>query len=143
MPMVPPFVDVVAARTRSLFSLVIRMWVACVLLSLSAFAAPPSAEVDAKIVGRWHVSPPGLERVYEISTGRNVKIVGGDVKEKFCHLQPQEDGSYRMSVDVKSLAKIVYVAANDQLQIEFYKTKKDLDLGIALWKSAGIRLEQK
>lgn len=31
---------------------------------------------------------------------------------------------YHMNVDVKSLVKIVYVATNDRLQIEFYKTKR-------------------
>lgn len=141
--MVSPSADVVRVRMFSPFLRMACVLVAIVLVPVSLLAAPPSSDVDAKIVGQWRVSAPGLERVYEITTGRNVKIIGGTAKDKFCHLQPADDGSYRMTVDIKSLEKIVYNPSSDELQVEFYKTKRDFDLGIVQWKSAGTRVSQK
>lgn len=106
-------------------------------------AAAPTAADDAKIVGRWHVSPPGMERIYEISAGRNVKIMGGTMKEKFGHLTPQNEGYYTVNLEGGAVQKIVFSAATDQLAIEYYDSKKNLELGLARWKSAGTRVPAK
>ncbi|WP_042724355.1 hypothetical protein [Chthoniobacter flavus] len=117
--------------------------VAFVLFTLPAFAAKPAPEDDAKVVGNWQVSGPGFNRVYEISPGHTVRILGGTRKEKDSHMQPADDGSYRMIVKGTAMEKIVYLPATDQLHIEYYNSKQDLDLGNAVWKSTGNRVAQK
>jgi hypothetical protein len=121
----------------------VRAMTVVLLMVVSAFAAPPTLDDDAKIAGNWRVSPPNLERVYEISAGRSVKITGGKLKDKFARLTPQEDGSYLMNLEANSVQKIVFDAASDQLLIEHYNTRKDLALGLAAWKRPGIRMPAK
>ena len=103
-----------------------------------AFAAAPTAEDDAKIVGTWHVKGPGFDRLYEISAGRNIKIEGAGYKAKRGHLLPQQDGAYLVKLDNDEL-RIVFDAANDQLQVECF-AEKNLRLGLpSMWKTTGTR----
>lgn len=109
-------------------------------MAVSVFAAPPTAEDDAKIVGTWKVSPPGLERVYEISAGRNLKIVGGTVKDKTGRLTPRNDGAYTVNLEGGAIERVSYVRADDQLVIEYFDNRKSMDLGLIKWKSPAIRM---
>jgi len=113
------------------------------VVTFSASAARPTPEDDAKVVGKWQISGPGFNRVYEISPGHTVRILGGAQKEKDSHMQPEDDGSYRMIVKGTAMEKIVYLAATDELRVEYYHSKQDLDLGNAVWKSTGARVAQK
>ena len=106
---------------------------------ISAFAAPPTAEDDAKIVGNWKVTPPGLERIYEISAGHNIKMIGGSVQDKSGRLTPRNDGSYTINLQGGAVQRVVYVKADDQLLIEYFDNKKSMELNLVRWKSAGIR----
>ena len=112
--------------------------------ALSSFGAPPTSVDEANIAGKWRVSPPNHERIYVITTGRNVKIMGGSLKEKTGRLTPQQDGSYTLNLDGDAIQRIVYVAANDQLLIEYYEPKKNLERGLPpTWKRPGIRMPEK
>jgi hypothetical protein len=126
--------------THHLLTSILRGVAIFALMTVSVFAAPPTAEDDAKIVGNWKVSPPGLERVYEISAGRNVKMVGGTVKDKTARLTPRNDGCYTINLEGGAIQKVVYVKADDQLVIEYFDNKKSMDLGLVRWKSAGVRV---
>lgn len=131
------------ARAFAPFAPGVCVFIALLVITVSAFAAAPTAEDDAKIIGSWRVSAPHTERVYEISAGHNVKIIGGALKAKFCRLEPNDDGSYRMHVEVQRVEKIVYDAADDKLHIEYYRSEKNLELGISEWKSTGTRVADK
>jgi len=110
------------------------------LMAVSVFAALPTTEDDAKIVGNWKVSPPGLERVYEISAGRNLKIVGGKMKDKTGRLTPRDDGAYTVNLEGGAIERLSYVRADDQLVVEYFDNKKSMDLGLVKWKSPGVRM---
>lgn len=126
--------------THNLLTSIIGSVAVFALTAVSVSAAPPTAEDDAKIVGNWKVSPPGLERVYEISTGHNLKIVGGNVKDKTGRLTPRNDASYTVNLEGGAIERIAYVRADDQLVIEYFDNKKSMDLGLVKWKSPGIRM---
>ncbi len=118
----------------------VRTMMVLFLMLISAFAAPLSLEDNAKIAGNWHVSPPNLERVYEISAGLSVKITGGKLKDKFARLIPQADGSYLMNLEANSVQKVIFDTASDQLTIEHYNSRKDFQLGLVAWKRPGTRM---
>lgn len=110
-----------------------------------AFAAPPTAETDAKVAGTWQVSAKqGHVRIYEISAGRNVKIVGGGREDRSGRLTPQQDGSYTLKLDDNAIQRLVFVPANDQLLIEHYDYKKNFDLSLPPdWKKPAVRIQTK
>ena len=115
------------------------------LLTALASAAPPTAADDAKIVGKWQVSSkPGHVRMYTISTGRNVKIVGGGMDDRSGRLSAQQDGSYLLKLDQDAVQRVVFDAAKDQLVIQHYTLKKDFERGLApTWTAPGTRLPAK
>ena len=105
-------------------------------------SAPPTPEDDKAIAGSWQVSPPNANRIYEISEGRSLKIIGGDKGEKRGRLMPQEDGSYLVDADGATL-KLLYVKTGDQLVVEFYASKDDLKRGLPPgWKAKGTRYKK-
>jgi len=116
--------------------------VAFLLFSHSLLAAPPTVEDDKAIAGSWQVNPPGASRIYEITEGRTLKIIGGDKGDKRGRLMPQEDGSYLVDAD-GALLKITYLKPNDQLVVEFYHSKDDIKKGLpAGWKTNGKRYKK-
>src|SRR6185312_11063100 len=91
--MVPRFAEVFPVRKRAgFFTRMLCFMFGFAIIALSTFAAKPTPEDDAKVVGKWQVSGPGFNRVYEISTGHTVRILGGAQKEKDSHMQPEDDG---------------------------------------------------
>lgn len=110
-----------------------------------AFAAPPTAETDAKVAGTWQVSAKqGHVRIYEISAGRNVKIVGGGRADRSGRLTPQQDGSYTLKLDGDAIQRLVFVPADDQLLIEHYDSKKNFDLSLPPdWVASAVRVQTK
>lgn len=112
------------------------------LLSCFLFAAPPTAEDDKAIVGSWQVTNPFLTRIYEISEGRSLKLVGGEQGDKRGKLMPQDDGSYLADAD-GAILRIVYVKADDQLIVTCYHSKQDLKRGLPpQWKTSGKRYQK-
>jgi hypothetical protein len=108
------------------------------LAGRDAFAAAPTAEDDVKIVGTWHVKGPGFERLYEITAGRNIKIEGAGYEAKRGRLSPQQDGTYLVKLDKHEL-RIVYVRANDQLEVEGF-AGRNRELGLpSMWKTMATR----
>lgn len=126
--------------TRNLLAPFLGSVAVSTIMVVSIFAAPPTAEDDVKIVGNWKVSPPGLERVYEITAGRNLKIVGGKVKDKTGRLTPRNDGAYTVNLEGGAIERLSYVPTNDQLVIEYFDNRKSMDLGLVKWKSPGVRM---
>jgi hypothetical protein len=102
------------------------------LFAAVALAAPPTVEEEGRIVGKWQVSSkPGHVRLYTISTGRNVKIVGSGLPDRSGKLAPQQDGSYFLKLDADAIQRIVFDSGKDQLVVQHYTLKKDLDRGLA------------
>jgi hypothetical protein len=118
--------------------------VCCLIFMISfaepaAFAAAPTAEDDAKIVGTWHVKGPGFERRYEITAGRNIKIEGAGYETKRGRLVPQPTGGYVVKLEKQTL-RIVLVPAADQLEVEGF-AGKNLELGLpSMWKTTAARI---
>jgi hypothetical protein len=105
-------------------------------------AAPPTEADDKAVAGSWQVNPPGTSRIYEISEGRTLKIVGGDKGDKRGRLMPQEDGSYLVDAD-GAILRLVHLKPDDQLIVEFYRSKDDIKRGLPFgWKATGERYKK-
>jgi hypothetical protein len=133
-------------RSSALFHKYSRWLVSlcCFIFTISfagpaAFAAAPTAEDDAKIVGTWHVKGPGFERRYEITAGRNIKIEGAGFETKRGRLMPQPTGGYIVKLEKQTL-RILLVPAADQLEVEGF-AGKNLELGLpSMWKTTAARI---
>ncbi len=105
----------------------------------NAYSEPPTEEDHAAIAGSWIVTAKGVERRYDITAGRNIKIVGGGYKEKRGRLTPQNDGSYHVKIDGNQILRLVYTRESDQLSVELF-SEKNLELGLSPgWKTRGVR----
>lgn len=126
-----------------LFQLMASLSVALTLAAMNnrAWAVPPTAEMDARMAGKWRVNGGGTERQYEISKGRNIKIQGGNLGEKRGKLIGQEDGSYIMKMDDDRVLKIEFVADKNELVAQVFRTEKEYKEHLApMWKVPGIRV---
>jgi hypothetical protein len=113
-----------------------------VLLSGMTLAVPPTPEDDKAIAGNWQVTNPFLTRIYEISEGRSLKLVGGKQPDKRAKLMPQDDGSYHADAD-GAILRIIYVKADDQILVSCYSSKQDLKKGLPPeWKTTGKRYQK-
>lgn len=132
--------DAAEKETPSVHHLLVR-WVVAIFLLASATvnAEAPTKETDKAISGSWNLSGPHSPRVYEITEQRNLKIIGGQIEEKRGRLLPHNDGSYECDADGTFL-RLVYVAPNDQVVVEWYASKSDLTKRLApLWKGTAVR----
>jgi len=138
MKTTPPHPICKAQRRFAFFHCAI---VLILLLGATAFSAAPTAQDEAGVVGSWRVSGKDFERRYDISAGRNIKIVGSGIKEKRGRLLPQQNGSYLVHLDGDGVLRLVFTKTNDQLVVECF-TRKNLELGLSsMWKVAAVRMQ--
>jgi len=105
-----------------------------------ASAASLTLSEEEKMSGKWIVNGGGKERVYEITPGRNVRIEGSGLKDRRGRLTPQPDGTYVIKLEDDTHLKLTYAPASDDLTVEYYKGKKDLELGLKpMWKVQAAR----
>lgn len=129
---IPPF--------RAALFFIQGLVLAIFLMGIAASAALLAPADEARMAGKWIVSASGTERIYEITTGRNVKIIGSGIKDRQGHLTLQENGSFLVKLDHEELLRLTYTPSSDELIVEFFKSKKDLDMGLnAHWKTTATR----
>jgi hypothetical protein len=98
-----------------------------------ASAAPLTAADEAKMAGKWIVMSGHsgkIQRLYDITPGRNIRIAGSDLHDRKGRLTPRPDGTYFFKLEDDSNIRLKYAASSDELIVEYYKGKKDLELGL-------------
>jgi hypothetical protein len=111
------------------FSFLLSSFSAVLLLIMAVSAAPLTMAEEANMNGKWILKRPGWQRLYEISSGRSLRIEGGGLKDRNERMSVQADGSYLAKLDAGTHLKLRYTPANDELIVAFYN-KKDLELGL-------------
>jgi hypothetical protein len=114
-----------------------------IIAPANSAAAPLTTKEEAQMAGNWYVKNPHNERIYQITAGRNLTMSGGGLPEKKEFLSQNADGSYGSKLQragTDSYLRFVYVPASDQMTVEWYKSKKDAELGLTPgWRTVAQR----